>query len=134
MLADELKASGWTEIARDGQYVKGDWRIDFDTGHWMIVATKDNPRVLDVPAPRNDVARWTVGLIEHLCQIEDERSRLRRALEAIRDDVAAGEAARATAASALAVCYHKWLVNVKIPEGKMGRVYCAICGQIDDQP
>jgi hypothetical protein len=128
MFSDDLKAKGWTEIAELWEYAKGDWKIDFDTGHWMIVSNKNNPRVFDVHLPGNYESAWTVNLIEHLCKIEDERYRLRKALETIRDSTA-DERVRSTAKEALDQCYHSWLVNVKIPDGAMGRVYCPICGQ-----
>ena len=44
MFGDELKAKGWTEITHEWEYAKGDWKIDFDTGHWMIVSTAHIPR------------------------------------------------------------------------------------------
>jgi hypothetical protein len=43
MFADDLKAKGWTEITQQWEYAKGDWKIDFDTGHWMIVSTARSP-------------------------------------------------------------------------------------------
>jgi 3D-(3,5/4)-trihydroxycyclohexane-1,2-dione acylhydrolase (decyclizing) len=36
--------------------------------------------------------------------------------------------ARASAANALSDCYHSWLVNIDIPDGQIGRVFCTICG------
>jgi hypothetical protein len=133
MFADDLKAKGWTEIIRLQEYVKGDWNIGFDTGHWMIVETKNNPRVSDVPLPDDYTSRWTVNLIEHLCRMEDERNRLRKALETIRDDPACGETGRSAAALALKECYHRCLVNLEIPKGQKGRLYCCICGYTADE-
>jgi hypothetical protein len=129
MFADELKRKGWTEIAPLWEYAKGDWKIDFDTGHWMIVSTKRSPRVFDVSAPADYEAAWTVNLIEHLCRMDDERHRLREALTTIRDNPTADAQAHATAAKALQQCYHSWLVNLDVPEGQMGRLYCSVCGQ-----
>jgi hypothetical protein len=131
MFADDLKAKGWTEIAWMLEYAKGDWKIGFDTGHWMIVETKNNPRVFDVHVPDDYSSRWTVNLIEHLCRMEDERQRLRKALEMIRDDPACGEGGRSEAAEALKSCYHNWLVNLKVPQGQKGRLYCCICGDTE---
>jgi hypothetical protein len=130
VFTDDLKQKGWTEIAKLWEYAKGDWRIQFDTSSWMIVATKSNPRVFDVHVPGDYESRWTVNLIEHLCSMEDERHRLREALEKIRDSNASDQAARSIAEEALEQCYHSWLVNLDVPEGQPGRVYCQICKQI----
>jgi hypothetical protein len=129
MFRDDLRARGWTEIAELWEYAKGDWKIDFDTGHWMIVSNKNNPRVFDVHLPGNYESVWTVNLIEHLCEMEDERHRLRKALETIRDQPISDQAARLTAQAALEQCYHSWLVDMSVPVGQIGRVYCLICGQ-----
>jgi hypothetical protein len=128
---EELTAKGWTELTPMWEYAKGDWRIMFDTGAWMITTTKTNPRVFDVHVPGKHEERWTVNLIEHLCLMEDERHRLRKALEAVRDNPASSAEARATAAAALKQCCHSWLVNLEVPEGQVGRIYCPICGQKD---
>jgi hypothetical protein len=106
MFADDLKAKGWTEITELWEYAKGDWKIDFDTGHWMIVSTQNNPRVFDVSAPRDYESAWTVNLIEHLCRMDDERHRLREAVKRIRDNPTADPEARFAAAEALGQCYH----------------------------
>ena len=129
MFADDLKAKGWTEISKNWQYAKGDWKIEFDTGHWMIVSTRDNPRVFNVSAPQGIESKWTVTLIEHLCRMEDERARLRAALAEICDRSTPNDPACSLAGEALAQCYHSWLINIKIPENEIGRAYCSICGQ-----
>jgi hypothetical protein len=130
MFFDDLKAKGWTEIVKRWEYAKGDWNIAYDSGHWMIVSTKDNPRVFDVSTPGGDYESvWTVNLIEHLCQMDDERHRLRKVLERIRDNPMSGPEVCSAASAALRQCYHAWLVNVEVPEGQMGRLYCPICGQ-----
>ena len=126
MLADELKANGWTETGADC-YAKGDWTVEPDTSSWMIVSTAHNPRVFDVPIPEAYESRWTANLIEHLCAMEEERRRLRTALETIRDKSAD---ARQTAIDTLKQCYHRWLINVQIPEQQMGRMYCVVCGAL----
>jgi hypothetical protein len=103
---DALAQHGWTNISTwQHQYAKGDWKILFDTSSWLIVEAKGNPRVPDVEVTREAdtdeaVATWTVRLIEHLCALEDERQRLRRSLERVRD-AADAAAAHALAASAL---------------------------------
>jgi hypothetical protein len=128
VFAEALRAKGWTETTL-WEYAKGDWQVGFDTSSWMIVSTKSNPRVFDVNVPGHLESGWTVNLIEHLCRMEDERHRLREVLKTIRDNPGSGEEARSTALGALQQCYHGWLVNVDVPEGEMGRVYCAVCGQ-----
>jgi hypothetical protein len=129
MFNDHLKAKGWTEITELWEYAKSDWKIDFDTGHWMIVSNKHNPRVFSVHLPRDYESAWTVNLIEHLCKMEDERHRLRKALEGIRDNPKSAQEVHATAQAALEQCYHSWLVNTKLADGEPGKVYCPICGQ-----
>jgi len=133
MFADDLKRHGWTEIVDLWKYAKGDWKVHFDTSSWLIVETKSNPRVFDVHVPGDYESSWTVNLIEHLCQMEDERHRFREVLEKIRDDKTANPTTRSRAEEALEQCYHTWLVNLKVAEGQPGRVYCQICKQIKNQ-
>jgi hypothetical protein len=122
---EELKALGWREIGVCC-YEKGDWLFDLDTSSWMDLWTKAKGKpVFTVHVPEVYEARWTAHLIEHLFSIEEERRRLRAALEEIRDNPLV---ARQTATLALDQCYHKWLVNLAIPESQMGRVYCDVCG------
>ena len=85
MFFDTLRAHGWMELAAEWEYAKGDWKIDFDTGHWMIVSTRHNPRVFDIPVSGELDATWTVKLIEHLCRSDDERYELRQAAQRSRD-------------------------------------------------
>jgi hypothetical protein len=134
MFADDLKVRGWAECRQTANYTKGGLGILFDTSSWIIVSTEGNPRVFDGPVPGEYESRWTVNLIEHLCRMEDERARLRKALEAIRDTPGTGDLARSAAAEALGRCYHSWLVNLDVPEGQVGRVYCPICGQVAAGP
>ena len=133
-LAEALQAKGWTAHTPRGPFTKGDWSLDFATSHWLIVSSRANPRVFDVPAPDEYHAAWAANLVEHLCRMEDERVRLRRALGAIQELPGAGEAAHASAAGALAACYHRWLINVEVPQGQYGRVFCPICGQRAAEP
>jgi len=129
MFAEELKSKGWADNCPPADYSKGDWSVSFDASSWVIVSTEGNPRVFDVHVPAGYESRWTVNLIEHLCRMEDERRRLRKALETIRDMPGAAHAASA-AAAALGRCYHRWLINVDIPRGKVGRCHCPVCGQL----
>jgi hypothetical protein len=128
MRTDALRAKGWTVTSPTGPFKKGEWVIDFDTSHWMIVSSRSNPRVFDIPVPDEYHTAWTVNLIEHLCQMEDEGDRLRTALKSIRDSSGAGSEARAASAKALERCYHRWLVDMRVPEGQVGRAYCISCG------
>ena len=61
--------------------------------------------------------------------MEDERHRLREALKSIRDNDVFDQAVRSIAKEALEQCYHTWLVNIDVPEGQPGRIYCPICGR-----
>lgn len=115
-----LKRKGWRTIS-SGHLTKGDWRIIFNTGIWMVLQTASNPRTFDVAVPDAYQSEWTVNLIEHLARIEDERTRLRAALAAIRDDPGAAPSAVSAASAALAKCYHTWL------DGGTGK-HCPICG------
>jgi hypothetical protein len=133
-LADALQTKGWRAHTPRGPFTKGDWALDFDTSHWLIVSSRANPRVFDVPAPDEYHAVWAANLVEHLCRREDERVRLREALLAIREMPVAGDSARAAAAAALAGCYHRWLVNSEVGQGQLGRVFCPICGQRAAEP
>jgi hypothetical protein len=79
-----LGALGSTETG-SGSFIKGDWAIEFDTGSWLTLSSRANPRVFDVPTPGEYESVWTVTLLEHLFAIDEERRRLRAALERIRD-------------------------------------------------
>jgi hypothetical protein len=127
MFEDELKKNGWTELAKSEAYRKGDWQIYLDTSSWLMIETKHNPYAYGVMWPNDRDALRTVSLIEHLCSMEDERYRLRAALELIRDAEPESGAAR-TAEAALAQCYHNWLCDFRVPEGERDGYYCPICG------
>lgn len=129
MFTDVLKSRGWRQVDPRSPYVKNEWSVQLDTSSWLIVSTRDNPRVFDVHVPGDYESVWTVNLIEHQCQMEDERRRLREALEQIRDDPSSGLEARARARETLAHCYHSWLVNLKVSEGRAGPYHCPACGQ-----
>jgi hypothetical protein len=130
MLVDALQAKGWTVHTPWGPFTKGEWELDFDTSHWMIVSCRTNPRVFDVPVPDEYHSDWTVNLIEHLCRVEEERGRLRVAIRTIRDMPGVGAEASSIAAEALERCYHRWLVNFQVTEGQFGRVFCPNCGRV----
>jgi hypothetical protein len=70
--SEALKQMGWVAVQDWGDFRKGSWIIVFDTGHWMMVGTEQNPRVFDVPVPDSYHAAWTVNLIEHLCATDDK--------------------------------------------------------------
>ena len=108
--------------------VKGDWEIANDTSSWMEISIKIHPRVFDIHVPSAYESGWTANLIEHLCNMEEERHRLRAVLEQIRDHPA--DDAVQTAANALRQCYHRWLVNIKVPDDQLGRVFCVVCGEL----
>ena len=126
-----LEHRGWTVGRRGFDFLKGNWRVFFDTSSWMILETEHNPRTMDVAVPDDYRAGWTVNLIEHLASMEDERHRLRAALTVIRDDPASGPAAQSVAAAALTECYHGWLLDPAehdsdVPADASYR--CPICG------
>ncbi len=94
-----------------------------DTSSWWMAGTTDNPRIYDLRETDRDEARWTVGLVEHLCTMEDERIRLRAALTLI-DAQTDLKVCRSIAANALQSCYHQWLIEDAV------NCRCPICGQI----
>jgi hypothetical protein len=126
---EALKADGWTIDPVTRALVKGGWLIDEDTSSWYELMTKDNPslKVFDIHVPSEYELGWTVNLVEHLCQMEDERQRLRAILAAIRH---CPENGRQLAIDGLKECYHRWLLDEKVPEGTNGRVFCPICGAL----
>jgi hypothetical protein len=96
--AGVLVKNGWIEDS-PGQFVKGTWRIIFDTSSWLVLA---NPRTIDVAVPDEYHSRWTVNLIQHLLWSEEELHRLRAALNAIGTDPPASQSVQSSAAAALA--------------------------------
>lgn len=86
-LIQTLKESSWTEIKEDWEYRKGNWFVHRDTSSWWIVGTDSNPRIFDVHEPMEYESKWTANLIEHLCKMEDERTRLRKCLEYIQNSI-----------------------------------------------
>jgi hypothetical protein len=75
-LLNLLKEDGWRE--NNYRHEKGDWIVVFDTSSWLEIGTKNTPRIFDIPAPTDIVsARWTLKLITHLCQTNDEIIRLK---------------------------------------------------------
>jgi hypothetical protein len=65
-----LGALGSTETG-SGSFIKGDWAIEFDTGSWLTLSSRANPRVFDVPTPGEYELVWTVTLLEHLFAIDE---------------------------------------------------------------
>jgi len=125
---DELKKAGWKDIFRAVEFQKGEWKILFDTSSRMIVENKSNPRVFDVHVPNKYESRWTVDLVEHLCRMEDERCRLRTALDQISNSSASAIVRKEIAEKALKECYHTWIVKSPLPENESTVYFCPICG------
>jgi hypothetical protein len=118
---EQLKDKGWQEVSKDWEYRKGEWVVYRDTSRWFMVGTEANPRVFDVPFPSDADVSWSIKLIEHLCQMEDERSRFRQGLAQMTD---ANVDSKEVAKSLLNECYHNWLVE---KDGAFN-YYCPICG------
>ena len=68
-----LISEGWVEI-KPFVIRKGHWEICFDTSDWMELGTEQNPRIFDVPVPndRKRNIRWTINLISHLFETNDQ--------------------------------------------------------------
>jgi hypothetical protein len=116
----QLQNNGWQEVNKDWEYRKGKWVVYRDTSRWFMVGTEANPRVFDVPYPTNTDVSWSVNLIEHLCEMEDERNRLRQGLEQI---ASADNDSQVIAKSLLKTCYHTWITK---KDGTFN-YYCPIC-------
>lgn len=126
--ASALKNDEWVEIHESVMYRKGPWELTFDTSSWIEVGTAGNPRVFDVPVPEPRLEQWCVKLIGHLCMMEDERFRLRQALERVAKDNPSTISGSGIAQNALSSCYHTWLVRSKLPETESTMYYCVVCG------
>ena len=118
-LTQELTTTGWTEINKDWEYRKNNWRILRDTSSWWMVGTDSNPRVFDIQEPNEDETKWTANLIEHLCKMEDERTRLRQSLVQIKTETKEKQTVN-IANRTLGECYHTWLVQGD-------NLHCPIC-------
>jgi len=118
-LVQTLKENGWTEVKEDWEFRKGNWVVLRDTSSWWMVGTNLNPRVFDVHEPMEFEAKWTANLIEHLCKMEDERTRLRKCLEHIQNTTKETQTSELTNKT-LGECYHTWLVI-------NNKLHCPIC-------
>ncbi len=124
-LVQTLKENGWTEVKEDWEYRKENWIALRDTSSWWIVGTDSNPYVFDVPEPMEDESKWTVNLIEHLCKMENERTRLRKGLEYIQNstkEIQTGELTKKT----LGNCYHTWLII-------NNKLHCPVCNSTKEK-
>jgi len=130
-LTKELRKNGWEgDWSGFGGGRKGAWVWYFDTSYWMIVEHDRNPRVYDVPYPDQRLMGWTIGLVEHLCKMEDERFRLRDALADIASGKLSAEECAERARRELKICYHTWLWDPQTDEEKIWR--CPICGGVKE--
>ena len=118
-LIQELKSSGWTEIIEDWEYRKNNWTVLRDTSSWLMVGTESNPRAFDIHEPGEYETKWTANLIEHICKMEDERTRLRRNLEQINSITKESHISELTRLS-LEECYHTWI-------GTGDNLVCPVC-------
>ena len=109
-----LQEQGWSRIEGGYGVSKGSWQVHMDTSSWLVITTDQNKRVFDVHVPSDYEAAWTLNLIEYVCQLDDERFRLRRALE---------EVGSQAADAALQDCFHSWLVE------DSSTLKCSVCGR-----
>ena len=119
-----LIENGWTEIKTDWEYRKNNWFILRDTSSWWMIGTDMNPRVFDISEPQEYETKWTINLIDHLCKMEDERTRLRKQLEHIQkttNELQTSDFVKKT----LEECYHSWIVD-------NDKLYCPICNSIKE--
>jgi len=71
LFAQFLQDNGWYE-KKPFEFIKNDWVIVFDTSSWMEVGTNKNPRLRDIPVPKNEEMQKTLDLIENLCKTYEE--------------------------------------------------------------
>jgi hypothetical protein len=124
-LIETLKENGWTEVKEDWEYRKGNWVILRDTSSWWMIGTDKNPRVFDIHEPKEYESKWTANLIEHLCKMEDERTRLRKCLEYIQSSTKETQTSELTKTT-LGECYHTWLVI-------NNKLYCPVCNSTKEK-
>lgn len=128
-LIQTLKEKGWTEVKEDWEYRKEKWVLLRDTSSWWQICTDSIPVVFDVHEPTEYESGWTVNLIEHLCKMEDERTRLRKCLEHIQSSTKETETSELTK-KALVECYHKWFfINNNINN----KLHCPICNSTKEK-
>jgi len=125
LLIQILKENGWTEVKENWEYRKENWVLLRDTSSWWMVGTDSNPYVFDVPEPMEHEAKWTANLIEHLCRMEDERTRLRKSLEHIQKSTKEPQTSELIKKT-LEECYHRWLVSDN-------KLYCPICNSTKEK-
>jgi hypothetical protein len=125
LLTQKLIENGWVEIKANWEYRKENWHLLRDTSDWWIVATTSNARVFDVVEPKQNEIAWTFNLIEHLCKMEDERTRLRKNLEDIQSSTQEATT-RALAGMALSQCYHTWLITGD-------KLHCPVCNSVKEK-
>ena len=71
-----LQQNGWTPH-EPWVFRKNHWIVVFDTGSWLEIGTTNTPRIFDVPVPEHGREQWTLHLIAHLCQSDDELQKLK---------------------------------------------------------
>jgi len=68
----QLSGSGWVEAGSSWEWVKGQWRVVFDTSSWLELYVGTS-RSHDVPIPsRSELAAWTVNHIEYVLDLEQQ--------------------------------------------------------------
>jgi rubrerythrin len=124
-LTKTLKENGWIEVKEDWEYRKKNWIVLRDTSSWWMVGTNSNPRVFDVHEPMEYESKWTTELIEHLCKMEDERTRLRKCLEYIESSTNETHTSELSK-KILEECYHTWLVI-------NNKLHCPVCNSTKEK-
>jgi len=131
-----LQERGWTSNRLEA--VKGEWQLFRDSGEYLVLQTEHNERTFDVGVGLANFyyINWMANVVEHLARMEDERARLRGALESIRADPDSGPSASSAAETALASCYHTWLVDTSDPrygtDTAKAPVFCPVCGRREE--
>jgi len=69
-------------------------------------------------------SKWITNLIEHLCKMENERTRLRKSLEYIQNSTKKTQTSELTKKTL--ECYHTWLVI-------NNQLHCPVCNVTKEQ-
>lgn len=121
-----LRRGGWKEEESDWVLTKGHWKVLVDTSSWVQLQCGD-VYAIDIHVPGEYETSWTLNLIEHLCRLEDERQRLRRALVSIAVTDGPASRERTIATKVLKSCYHRWVWILPTPTLGGHKWICLVC-------
>ena len=125
---EALVKAGWKQTGGFfSDLIKGEWRIWFDTTSWCNIDTKHYPSINEIHVPNKYELAWTIQLIEHLCNLEDERFHLMQTLNYIAKAPTASENVRYLVNERLSKCYHSYR-GILDKNNKKYTWHCHVCG------